>query len=188
MNENRRNIIFKSLCLCLVLLLNTTSFSQKKYPYSSFYLLKNCNRENRIITYTSELDFFKWWVLGQTNLETNKIAHFSPDYILDSNYLRQGINKIKKNLPLNFWTFPIGELWYNNEPNEDSIWFIEIFAQVDKENNIKVLAGYKIFFEGKDARDDNLRANPRIKKVEFIIDKLDIQKIEIKLKNSPFAQ
>ena len=63
----------------------------------------------------------------------------------------------------------MGENWYDNEPNENAIWFIQIFAQVDKAGTVKIYAAYKVTFEGDDARVDSQRSNPKIKNIEFIV-------------------
>lgn len=160
---------------------------KQKYPYTTTIQLRNCSKEMRTVTFNSQMSFFKWWVYGNTDLESNKVVYFSKDYKIDSNFLRKNINKVKKSLPKNFWTLPMGEKWYDNEPNEDSIWFIQIFAQIDKAANIKIFSAYKITFEGNDARIDSQRAYPKIRNIEFILDKEAIQVLEKKLKSSPKA-
>lgn len=160
---------------------------QQKYPYTTILQLRNCSKEVRTVTFHSQLNFFKWWVYGKADLESNKVAVFSKDYHLDSTFLKENINNVKKSLPKNFWTFPMGENGYDNEPNENAIWFIQIFAQVDKAGTIKIYAAYKVTFEGDDARVDSQRSNPKIKNIEFILNKEDIQALEKKLKSSPMA-
>jgi hypothetical protein len=160
---------------------------KQKYPYTTTLQLRNCSKEMRTVTFNSQMSFFKWWVYGKADLESNKVAYFSKDYDLDSNFLKENINRVKKSLPKNFWTLPMGENWYDNEPNENAIWFIQIFAQVDKAGNIKIYSAYKVTFEGDDARVDRQRSNPKIKNIEFIISKENIQALEKKLKSSPQA-
>lgn len=125
---------------------------------------------------------------GQYKLEKNKVLFFSTDYKIDSNYLRQGIAGIKKTLPKNFWAFPINEKWYDNEPNQDSIWFTEMFVQIEKSGEIKIFSAYTITFEGTDARIDMQRRSPKIKDIEFIVDKQKLQTLKIKLKASAETQ
>lgn len=158
---------------------------KKQYPYTTIFLLRNCQGEKRTFTFGSPTGFFKWWVNGKTNLETNRIATFSKDYPLDSNFLRNSIDKVKKSLPSKFWTFPMEEPWHENLPDENAIWFTQIFAQVEKSGNIKVFSAIKVTFEGDDARIDRNRMNPKIKNVEFILNKDEIKALEKKLKASP---
>lgn len=160
---------------------------KKKYPYTTTLQLRNCIKEMRIITFHSQMKFFKMWVYGKADLNSNKLAFFSRNYYLDTNFLKENINKVKKSLPKNFWTFPMGENWYDNEPNENAIWFIQVFAQVDKAGNIKIYSAYKVTFDGDDARIDRQRSNPKIKNIEFIISIEEIQALERKLKSSPQA-
>lgn len=152
-----------------------------KYPHTTTLLLRNCHKELRIMTFASQTSFFKWWVFGKTNLESNKVVYFSKDFVLDSNFLRKNIDKVKKSLPPNFWTFPMREIWMDNEPNEDAIWFIQIFARVDKPGKIKIFSAYKMIFEGNDARIDDQRTNPKISDIEFITDQNDLKALEKKL-------
>ena len=32
----------------------------------------------------------------------------------------------------------------NKEPNEDAIWLMDLFSQIDKNGNVKIFAAYKI--------------------------------------------
>lgn len=124
-------------------------------------------------------------VYRNTKLETNKVLRFSSDYKLDSDYVRKGVADMKRTLPKNFITTSKSESWYDNEPNEDLIWFIKIFANViDKTGNIKIFSAYKIVFDGKDARLDEVRAYPHIRNFEFIFEKDKLQQLEKKLKAS----
>jgi hypothetical protein len=154
---------------------------QRKYPYTTTLLLKNCNKENRIMTFVSPVDFFRMWVYGQYKLEKNKVLNFSSDYKLDSAFLRANILKIRKSLPKNFWVFPMYGLDRDNEPNEDVISFTELFVQVDKNQKVKIFSGYKITFEGNDARIDANRRDPKIKDIEFIFDKAALENLEKQL-------
>lgn len=160
---------------------------KQKYPYTTTLQLRNCSKELRTMTFSSQMSFFKWWVYDKIELASNKVAYFSKDYHVDSNYLRENISRVRKMLPKNFWDLPMGESWYDNEPDEKAIWFIQIFAQVDKAGNTKIYAAYKVTFEGDDARVDRQRSNPKIRNIEFILNKEDLKALEMKLKTAPQA-
>jgi len=155
-----------------------------KYPKNTIIEYRNCNKEMRTVTFGSQLNSFKNWVYGQGNMETNKVVQFSPNYQLDSTFIRQNIINVRKTLPKNFWNFSMWGEMYNNEPNEDAIWFMHLFSQIDKNGNVKIFSAYKITFEGTDARQDINRMSPKIKNVEFIFDKVKLAKIEKDLKNA----
>ena len=175
----------KSFLLLLSFSFLITAFPQdKKYPYNKILELQNCHKETRIFTFGQPSNYFVWWVKGQVNLESNKVVKFSKDYHIDSNYLRQNIEKVKKSLPKDFWGEMMSITPYNNEPNDDAIWFIKIFAEVDKANKIKIYSAIKITFEGNDARMVSNRNNPKVKNVEFIIDKAAIEALTKKLKTA----
>jgi hypothetical protein len=108
------------------------SGQSQKHPYVATIQLRNCNKEMRVIPFVEPLTFFDRWIRGLSKLEKQKILKFSDDYIIDSNYLRDGIRKIRATLPNNFWDVREGEKWYDNEPNDEAIWFIKLFVQVDK--------------------------------------------------------
>lgn len=152
------------------------------YPRNTILEYSNCNYETRTVTFTTQLTFFKNWVRGQGNLETNKVVNFSPNYKLDSSFIRQNTLKIKNALPKNFWNFSIWGERYDKVPNEESIWFMHLLSQVEKNGNIKIFAGIKITFEGSDARVEKSRVNPKIINVEYILDKNELTKIENELK------
>ena len=174
------------LLFVLTLCIFQVSFSQeRKYPYTTTMQLRNCSKEMRVVTFEEQIGFFWNWVYGQTKLETTKMLHFSDQYKVDSNYLRRKINEVRKSLPPKFWTFPMGEEWFDNEPNQDSIWFIQLFVQIEKTGKVKIFSAYKIIFEGNDARESEQRQNPRIKDIEFILDKQRLLALESKLKISP---
>lgn len=155
-----------------------------KYPKNTIIEYRNCNKEMRTVTFSSQLNSFKNWVYGQGNMETNKVVQFSPKYNLDSNFIRQNILNIRKALPKDFWNFSLWGEMYNNEPNEESIWFMYLFSQIDKNENVKIFAAYKITFDGTDARQDKSRMNPKITNVQFILDKTKLSEIAKDLKKS----
>ena len=155
-----------------------------KYPKNTIIEYRNCNKEMRTVTFGSQLNSFKNWVYGQGNMETNKVVQFSPKYQLDSIFIRQNIINVRKALPKNFWNFSMWGEMYNNEPNEDAIWFMHLFSQIDKNGNVKIFSAYKITFEGTDARQDRNRMNPKIINVEFILDKEKLAEIEKDLKKA----
>jgi hypothetical protein len=130
------------------------------------------------MTFISQLNSFKNWVYGQGNMETNKVVQFSPKYQLDSTFIRQNIIKVRKALPKDFWNFSVWGEMYNNEPNEDAIWFMHLYSQIDKNGNVKIFSAYKITFEGTDARQDINRRNPKIINVEFILDRVKLAALE----------
>jgi len=149
-----------------------------KYPKNTIIEYRNCNKEMRTMTFISQLNSFKNWVYGQGNMETNKVVQFSPKYQLDSTFIRQNIIKVRKALPKDFWNFSVWEEMYNNEPNEDAIWFMHLYSQIDKNGNVKIFSAYKITFEGTDARQDINRRDPKIINVEFILDKVKLAALE----------
>ena len=134
------------------------------------------------------MSFFRWWVYGNTDLKSDKRVKFSSSYKVDTNFLTKNIERVKKSLPADFWNFRSGGQMFENQPNESAIWFTEIFANVDKSGNVKIYSAIKVTFEGTDARIDAQRRDPKIKNVEFIIEKSDIEKLQRKLKASPKAR
>lgn len=155
-----------------------------KYPKNTIIEYRNCNKEMRTMTFIPQLNSFKNWVYGQGNMETNKVVQFSPKYSLDSNFIRQNILNIRKSLPKNFWNFSMWGEMYNHEPNEDAIWFMHLFSQIDKNGSVKIFAAYKITFEGTDASQEKNRINPKIINVEFILDKVKLAELEKNLKKA----
>lgn len=162
----------------------TKNYFNQLPDHSVFIDIRNCNNEKRTITFQDGIDFFEYWALGQTSLAKNKTVQFSKAYKLDSNFLRAGIYDIRKNLPPDFWTFPIGTAWYDYMPGEKGIWFIRILGHEDKAGHLTLYAAYKVTFEGTDARIDAQRTNPKIKNVEFITEKENLMLLEKILKNS----
>jgi hypothetical protein len=155
-----------------------------KYPKNTIIEFRNCNKEMRTVTFGSQLRSFKNWVYGQGNMETNKAVQFSNKYKLDSTFIRENILNIRNALPENFWNFSSWGAMYNNEPNEEAIWFMHLFSQIDKNGNVKIFAAYKITFEGTDARQDINRTSPKITNVEFILDKEKLAELEKELKKA----
>jgi hypothetical protein len=152
------------------------------YPRNTILEYSNCSYETRTVTFTTQLTYFKNWVRGQGNLETNKVVNFSPNYKLDTSFIRQNTLKIKNSLPKNFWNFSTWGERYDKVPNEESIWFMHLLSQVEKNGNIKIFAGIKITFEGTDARIEKNRVDPKIINVEYITDKKQLIKLENELK------
>jgi len=158
----------------------------KNYPYHNVFIIKNNNRDNHTITFTSPAQSFKNMMQDRGKLETNKVLHFSSNYKIDSSFIKQGISNLKASLPKNFWNFSMWGIFYDNEPNQDSIWFIYLFVETDKNNNIKkVFSAYKVTFEGKDATDVKQRIDPKIINLEFIFDKKKLKLLETQLKTLP---
>jgi hypothetical protein len=122
--------------------------------------------------------FFKNWVYGQSKLETQKVLYFSRRYSVDSNFLRQSVINIRSSLPKGFWDFSIWGNTFDNSPNQDSIWFMYLFAEIDKRKNLKIFSAYKITFEGDDATKVAQRHDPKIRNIEFILDKKAIMELE----------
>jgi hypothetical protein len=155
-----------------------------KLPMLATLQLRNCSKEMRVVTFNSQLNFFKRWAYGLGKFDNQKVLFFSPNYKIDSNYLNENFKKIRGTLPKNFGTLMEREEWYDIEPNQDSIWFIQMFGQIDKNGFFKIYSAYKITFEGTDARVDLQRVKPKIKDIEFIFDKQALQLLDKKLKHS----
>lgn len=155
-----------------------------QYPRNTILEYRNCQSDMRTVTFGSQINSFKNWVEGQGNMDKNKVVNFSPKYQLDSNYIRQNIIAIRNALPKNFWNFSMWGEMYNKTPDEEAIWFMHLFSQIQQNGDIKIFAAYKITFEGKDARIEANRDNPKIINVEFILDRLKLLKIEKDLKKA----
>ena len=151
-------------------------------------MLRNCQKDLRTATFHQGINFFAYCAMGVLKLEDNKVAKFANGYRVDSNFLRQNIEKLKKSLPPKFAAEGLPQDSYENEPDEKAIWFIKMFAQKDKAGNIKIFSAYKVTFEGIDATIGANRINPKITKIDFITDKPAIQALEKKLKSSPPVQ
>lgn len=160
------------------------SYLNQLPDHSVFIDLRNCSNEKKTVTFAEGISFFEYWVLGQTSLAQNKTVHFSKGYSPDTNFLRTEVYDIRKNLPPDFWTFPIGSVWYDYTPGEKGIWFIRILAHEDKAGHLTLYAAYKVTFEGTDARIDAQRANPKIINVEFITAKENLILLEKILRTS----
>jgi hypothetical protein len=158
-----------------------------KHPLMETIQLRNCSKELRVGTFISQMNFFKRLTFGQGQLDNQKVLFFSPDYKIDSNYLKENFRKIRHSLPKDYSIFSAREDWYDNEPNVDSIWFIQIFGQVDKNGFFKIYSAYKVTFNGTDASVDDQRVRPKIKNIEFIFDKMELQLLDRKLKEASKA-
>lgn len=155
-----------------------------KYPINKIIEYRNCNKEMRTITFDSQLKSIMNMVHGQANLETNKVLRFSPIYKIDSSFIRKNIIMVRNTLPKNFWDYSLRSKMLNHEPNEEVIWFMHLFSQTDKNGNTKILSGYKITFDGTNASEDKIRANPKIINVEFILDKAKLAALEKEIKTA----
>lgn len=155
-----------------------------KLPMLSTIQLRNCSKEMRTSTFNSQMNFFKRWTYGLGKLNDQKVLFFLPTYKIDSNYLNANFLKIRHALPINFDRLAEREDWYDNEPNKDSIWFIQIFGKIDRNFSFNIYAAYKITFEGTDARIDEQRREPKIKNIEFIYEKEKLLLLEAQLKHA----
>jgi len=174
--------------LAMTIAITNNSISQNgnglNYPYAALYELRNCSKDLRTATFDGQVGFLTWCVNGHVKVDENRVMVFSKDYRMDTALLTNGVNAIKKTLPKSFWDAGMLIQTYDNEPNEKAIWFIRIFAQVEKGDKIKILSAYKITFEGNDARNDAQRRDPKIKNIEFILEKAELEKLEKQLKSS----
>jgi hypothetical protein len=128
--------------------------------------------------------FFCRWTFGKANFREQKILIFSKGFKVDTLFLHNQLVKLKATLPKNF--FGQGNFfgdWYDNQPDEQSIWFTQVYAEKDKLGNFKAFSAFTITFEGTNARDDNQRADPKIKNIEFIFDKERLLLLAGKLKS-----
>jgi len=153
-----------------------------KHPIMETIQLRNCNKDTRVGAFISQMNFFKRLTFGQGKINNQKVLFFSSDYKLDSNYLKENFQRIRNSLPKDYSLFSAREDWYDNEPNVDSIWFMQIFGQVDKNGFFKIYSAYKVTFEGTDASVDAQRQRLEIKNIEFIFDKHELELLDKKLK------
>ena len=153
-----------------------------KHPILATIQLRNCGKEMRVGTFISQMDFLKRWVYGEGKFDNQRVLFFSPAYTIDSNFLNENFKKVSRSIPKNFEILSVGEYWYDNEPNQDSIWFIQLFGQIDKNGFFKIYSAYKVTFVGTDASLDEQRVRSKIKNIEFIFDKRELQLLDRKLK------
>ncbi|MDI9312881.1 MAG: hypothetical protein QM535_21910 [Limnohabitans sp.] len=157
------------------------------YPRNNIIILQNINFDNRTFAYNSQAKSILNWIWGRATLNQNKNILFSPEYNFDTVFYKQKIAEIKKRLPKNFFNFNSYGSTYNNIPNENAIWFLYVFSQINKDKSIKAYAAYKVYFTGNDASVDSQRANAKVTNVEFITDLEKLKQIELQLKNSKEA-
>lgn len=158
-----------------------------KHPLMETIQLRNCSKELRVQSFVSQMNFFKRLTFGYGQLNNQKLLFFSPDYKIDSNYLKENFQKIRHSLPKEFSLFSIREDWYDNNPNVDSIWFMQIFGQVEKNGLFKIYSAYKVTFEGTDASVDEQRESPKIKDIQFIFDQKQLNLLQNKLEQASKA-
>jgi hypothetical protein len=166
------------LILCVLVCSNINSQERK------IYNLRNCQNEARTTTFREQIHFLNLFVLGKSHFSDQNVLHFSVSYNPDTLLLNKQAQNIRKTLPSDFLSSrnPFGD-WYDNVPDEKSIWFTQIFAEKDKQGNFKIYSAYKITFEGSNANEDNQRTNPKIKNIKFIMDKQSLLKLSEKLKS-----
>ena len=87
-------------------------------------------------------------------------------------------------MPSIFFQYPLSGDWYDNIPDEKSIWFTLIFCREDKKGSFKIYSAIKVGFEGTDARLLEQRINPRINLLEFNFDKTELAKLLQKIRAS----
>lgn len=166
----------KTLICILILVLSIPFFASSQEV--KVYNLRNCQSEMRTVTFQSQLNTFNWWVFGKTNLKDQRIFVFSPSYKLDSNYLNKQVQKVREKLPASFFKpNPFLGDWHENIPDEPSIWFLQVYANKDKNGKFNALAAVRFVFEGEDARLDRNRAKAAIKDIVFIFDKQELGEI-----------
>lgn len=147
--------------------------------------IRNCQNEMRTVTFQNQVSFFSRWAWGWSDIRKQRILNFSPNYKVDTSFLQSQIEKIRLLIPKGFGSsYPSG-FWYDNVPDEPSIWFTVVFVKQDKQGNISAFAAYRISFEGNNAHLDEQRINPKISNVEFIFDKAALTKLAQRLKTLP---
>jgi hypothetical protein len=159
-----------------------TSFGQSKIPvgYHTF-IIKNCRNESRIVNPLTSVNGIYYLVYGSAEFKKMKTLNFSNSYKVDTNYITTNVAKLKGTLPKNYFGMLTG-YEYSNQPNDDSIWFIKIFAQINNSGQVKIFSAYKMTFEGTDPSAESFRANPKITNIQFILDKKQLIELEKKLK------
>jgi hypothetical protein len=160
----------------------TNAFSQQ----GKIYNLRNCQKEMRTVTFQSQVNVFLKIVSKKATFDKQKVLKFSTSYKLDTAYLENQIEKLRKTLPPDFFqgTDYLGG-WYDNKMDEKKIWFTEIFAEKDKQGIYKPYSAVKIIFGGTDAKIEEQRMNPKITNIVFIFDKAELAKLGEQLRVSP---
>jgi hypothetical protein len=140
----------------------------------------------RTVTFQSQVSVFLKIIAKKAPLDKQKILIFSKNYKLDTTYLENQIEKLRKTLPPDFFqgTDYLGG-WYDNTIDEKKIWFTEIFAEKDKQGFYKVYSAVKIIFDGTDAKIEEQRMNPKITNIVFLFDKAELTKLGEQLRVSP---
>lgn len=158
-------------------------------------VIQNCQSENRTFTFYSQVNFFRRWIAGRGDLRSQKVLRFSPSYSVDTLFLQQQIEKVRKSLPKDFFKLNnTGSLYegpegdrYNNVPDAPAIWFEMVFSDERKTGQV-IYAALRIAFDGNDARVTEQRMMPRIANVQFIFDRNELAKIGRHLKTFPPVQ
>jgi hypothetical protein len=160
--------------LTVIVGISTTVLAQNVQIFN----LRNCQGEMRTVTFQSQVKTFNWWVFGTTNLKDQRVFKFSPSYKLDTAYLTKQVKKLKSSLPASFFTqHPFLGDWYDNQPDEPSIWFLQVFASKNQKGVFNVYAAVKIVFDGVSAHSDESRGKAEIKDIKFVFDKQELSNI-----------
>lgn len=173
------------LTILLPVIFSFPSFSQ----LNRIHELRNCQGEMRTATFQSQVSTIWKCLIDMANIRTQKLLKFSPSFTVDTNWLESQINKVKKTLPPGFrkdlmGVNGIGD-WFDNSPDEKAIWFTVVFCQEDKNKKIaRIYAAIRIGFEGTDAHLDQVRANARIRNIQFIFDKDQLNDLSKTMKSS----
>ena len=156
-------------------------FGQSKIPigYHTF-LIKNCRNESRIVNPVTSVNGIYYLVYGSAEFKKMKTLNFSNSYKVDTNYIIANVARLKGTLPKNYFGMLTG-YEYSNQPNDNSIWFMKIFAQITASGQVKIFSAYKITFEGTDPSVESFRDNPKITNIQFILDKKQLIELEKKL-------
>ncbi|THU38347.1 hypothetical protein FAM09_16865 [Niastella caeni] len=172
----------QSLLILSLLVLASNLYSQK----GRIYNLRNCQGEMRTVTFQSQVKIIWKCVSGMATIREQKVLNLSREYKFDTAFFESQIQKVKKALPSNFFAGLdyLGD-WFDNTPEEQGIWFTEIFAEEDKQGNYKVYAAIKILFDGTNAHIDEQRRDPKVKDLIFIFDKDELSQLGQKLKSCP---
>ena len=173
--------------LIIILLAGTQAFSQLIEPDKENLMpeLRNCQGSMMMVTFQTQLNVLKHCVLGETTLATQKVIHFSRDYKVDTAWFNQQIAKVRKTLPASYFRkIGVSGGWYDNNPDEKAIWFILIFAHLNKDGTFKPYSAIEVYFEGDDARIDEQRINPAIRDVRFVFDAARLKELLQKLKTA----
>jgi hypothetical protein len=166
-------------CLFSIISLRYSAAHAQKYRVD---VIQNCQMETRTVTFYSQVSFFRRCIEGRGNIRNQKLLLFSPSYAVDTVFLEQQIEKVKKTLPAGFFVGPVGDR-YNNSPDEKAIWFEVLFSREEKTGKNINYAAYRITFDGDDARIDRQRMAPKITNIQFIFDKSGLLEISKHLKS-----